>query len=115
MIFTEQLLDQSLEPLEFNEQSTTKDGKSKMTKRPLTFQKVVEKCLLGLLAGDIDPKVKDDFNSTKNIEVRYDLFHKIQKDPENVELSKDEKQLLTKLVPFHFDIIVSAQLIKKLK
>ncbi len=52
-----------------------------------------------------------ELNHPKAMHARYKLMKKIDSAPEKVELSKEEQDLFTSLLPYHYEVRIVGQII----
>lgn len=104
--FTQQLRDYEGELIVQREVS--KEKKKKLTKHDLTLQRCAKFALLDV-ARFIDGR-ENPMNSAESMYKRYKLMKRIDSDPKNVELSKEEKEILTTLLPLHYDVVIVGQI-----
>ncbi len=107
--FTQQLQKYDGTPITTNIKG--EDGKLK--KIDLTLSKVSEFALLDI--ANFQDGLEHPLNSAKSMQERYNLMRKIDKSPEKVELSEEEKELLTDLIPLKFEVQLVGQIMNILQ
>jgi hypothetical protein len=110
--FTKQLLTYKGEPMTQNEISVV--GKKKViTPFDITLQRCAKFALLDV--AKVREGLNDTLNSAESMYKRYLLMKRIDANPTEVELTDDEKKLLTALLPAHYEVIIVGQIMELLQ
>lgn len=107
--FTQQLTNYDGDPSSQGEK--TKDlntGKEKIVQQPLTIRRCAYFALLDV--APFQDGAENKLFTAETHQRRYHLMKKIDKDPKNVDMSPDEKDLLITLLPLRFDVVVVGQI-----
>ena len=83
-------------------------GKKKVKKLPVTIRRCAYFALLDI--ADLPMGLENKLNNAESHQKRYHLMKKIDADPENVDLTPEEKELLITLLPLRFDVVIVGQI-----
>lgn len=80
----------------------------KITEYKMTLQRCAKFALLDL--ANCNEGMESELNSAESMHKRYTLMKRIDTNPKEVELSKEDKDLITSLLPYHYEVVIVGQI-----
>ena len=105
--FNHQLLNSKGE-LAFQREIDSSGDKPKTKEYPLALLRCADFALLDI--AKTMEGMESEINSSDSMYKRYLLHKKISATPENVELSAEEKEIFTTLLPYHYEVRIVGQI-----
>jgi len=111
--FNKQLVNMDGEPSTQSELKMNKETKkAETTVHELTILRCSKFALLDI--AKTDNGMEHELNQAHTMHKRYKLWKKIEVSPENVELSVEDKDLLSSLLCYHYDVVIVGQIMELL-